>query len=161
MNPTTPPSSLSALSTSLWQERQLLELLLFKLEEEQLLLAAGRHRWLPHATREVEAVIARVQRHELDRAVSTDAAAGDLGATPGSSLRELARAAAPPWNQVLNAHHEALAGLVDEIGALAQTNRELLARGHEATRDAIDRLQGVAADDASDAGATSLLNRMV
>ena len=43
---------LQEVSTTLWQERNLLELLLFKLEEEQLLLAAGRTRWLARATRD-------------------------------------------------------------------------------------------------------------
>jgi len=51
---------LSEVSSILWRERQLLELLLFKLEEEQLLLAAGRTRWLPHATREVDRVLAQL-----------------------------------------------------------------------------------------------------
>ena len=39
---------LSDVSNILWRERQLLELLLFKLEEEQLVLASGRARWLSH-----------------------------------------------------------------------------------------------------------------
>jgi len=43
----------SELSAQLWKERELLELLLFKLEEEQLLLIAGKSRWISHATREV------------------------------------------------------------------------------------------------------------
>jgi len=38
--------SLSDLSSILWREREMLELLLFKLEEEQLILASGRSRWL-------------------------------------------------------------------------------------------------------------------
>ena len=38
--------ALSDVSNILWRERQLLELLVFKLEEEQLVLAAGRNRWL-------------------------------------------------------------------------------------------------------------------
>ena len=38
--------ALSDVSNILWRERQLLELLVFKLEEEQLVLAAGRSRWL-------------------------------------------------------------------------------------------------------------------
>ena len=41
--------ALSDVSNILWRERQLLELLVFKLEEEQLVLAAGRTRWLAHA----------------------------------------------------------------------------------------------------------------
>ena len=45
---------LNDVSTVLWRERQLLELLVFKLEEEQLLLTAGKVRWVNHASREVE-----------------------------------------------------------------------------------------------------------
>ena len=60
--------SLSEVSNILWRERQLLELLVFKLEEEQLVLAAGRNRWLPHATREVETVLGEIKRIELERA---------------------------------------------------------------------------------------------
>ena len=47
--------SVNDLSAVLWRERELLELLTFKLEEEQLLLAAGRSRWISHASREVVA----------------------------------------------------------------------------------------------------------
>ncbi|HEX4777551.1 MAG TPA: flagellar protein FlgN, partial [Acidimicrobiia bacterium] len=54
--------SLSDVSNILWRERQLLELLLFKLEEEQMILAGGRTRWLPHATREVETVLGELKR---------------------------------------------------------------------------------------------------
>ena len=53
--------ALSDVSNILWRERQLLELLVFKLEEEQLVLAAGRTRWLAHATREVENVLGEIQ----------------------------------------------------------------------------------------------------
>ena len=51
--------ALSDVSNILWRERQLLELLVFKLEEEQLVLAAGRARWLAHASREVESVLGK------------------------------------------------------------------------------------------------------
>ena len=49
------------LSAVLWRERELLELLTFKLEEEQLLLTAGKSRWIEHATREVEQVLERLR----------------------------------------------------------------------------------------------------
>src|SRR5260370_24300213 len=48
---------LREVSAILWRERHLLELLLFKLDEEQLVLAAGRTRWLPRATPDVEMVL--------------------------------------------------------------------------------------------------------
>ena len=41
---------LSEVSNILWRQRQLLELLLFKLEEEQLVLTAGRTRWITATT---------------------------------------------------------------------------------------------------------------
>ena len=69
--------SLSEVSNILWRERQLLELLVFKLEEEQLVLASGRTRWLSHATREVETILGEIKRVELerDRSLSEEKAA--------------------------------------------------------------------------------------
>jgi hypothetical protein len=64
--------ALSDVSNILWRERQLLELLVFKLEEEQLVLAAGRSRWLSHATREVETILGEIKKVELDRAVEVE-----------------------------------------------------------------------------------------
>src|SRR5919107_4550897 len=90
--------SLTELSSVLWRTRELMELLLFKLEEEQLLLAAGRARWLAHATREVEMVLEELKTVELSRAVASDAAAVELGLGPNASLRALADAAPPPWH---------------------------------------------------------------
>ncbi|MEO2104538.1 MAG: flagellar export chaperone FlgN, partial [Actinomycetota bacterium] len=58
----------SDVSNILWRERQLLELLQFKLEVEQSLLATGRTRWLSHATREIEMLIDEVKQVELARA---------------------------------------------------------------------------------------------
>ena len=84
--------ALSDVSNILWRERQLLELLVFKLEEEQLVLAAGRSRWLAHATREVENVLAEIKRIELERAVPVADAGRELGLSGSPTLRELAGA---------------------------------------------------------------------
>ena len=46
------------LSMQLMRERDLLEVLLFKLDEQQMLLATGRNRWIHHAANEIERVIA-------------------------------------------------------------------------------------------------------
>jgi hypothetical protein len=128
-----------SLSNTLFRERQLLELLVFKLEEEQLLLAAARTRWLHHATREVEAVLERLRAHELERAMQADDVARRLG-IEDVDLRTLAARAPAPWDQIFATHHEALANLVLDIDTLAATNRELLARGQQATTEALDRL---------------------
>ena len=62
--------SLSELSNILWRERRLLELLAFKLEEERLVLASGRTRWLPRASGEVDAIIEELKHVRLERAIS-------------------------------------------------------------------------------------------
>ena len=70
---------LSDLSSILWREREMLELLLFKLEEEQLILASGRGRWLAHATREVEVVLDQIRRTEVVRAAEVEVIGAQLG----------------------------------------------------------------------------------
>jgi len=128
---------LREVSAILWRERHLLELLLFKLDEEQLLLAAGRTRWLPRATREVEMVLEEIRQTELERAVEVSRVAADLALPAGTSLRQLAEATPPPWQGMLIEHRQAFLTLTDEITGLVQTNRELLVRGQKAVREVL------------------------
>ena len=129
--------SLTEVSSILWRERELLDLLLFKLEEEQLLLAAGRSRWLGHATREVEMVLGEMKRAELGRAVEVEAVAVALGLAPTASLRELADAAPAPWGDILREHRSAFLTATEEISALAQSNKDLLSAGYRAARETL------------------------
>src|SRR5947208_4817639 len=92
--------ALSDVSNILWRERQLLELLVFKLEEEQLVLAAGRSRWLAYATREVENVLAEIKRMELERAVQVADAGRALGLSGSPTLRELSSLTPAPWGGI-------------------------------------------------------------
>lgn len=131
---------LDALSEVLWHERSLLELLLFKLEEEQLLLTSGRTRWLAHATREVEAVLSQIRDAELGRSVEAGAVCAALGLPDGASLAEMADAAPAPWDDLLRQHREAFASLTAEISHLADGNRELLAMSHRATQETLASL---------------------
>ncbi|MBW0255782.1 MULTISPECIES: flagellar export chaperone FlgN [unclassified Cellulomonas] len=133
--------ALSQLSDVLWTERRLLELLLFKLEEEQLVLTSGRTRWLAHATREVETVLEQIRDAELGRSVEADAVALELGLEPGATLRTLAEHAPTPWDDLLQAHRDAFVQLTTEIGQLADGNRELLAMSHRATQETLMSLQ--------------------
>lgn len=126
---------LSEVSTILWQERHLLELLVFKLEEQQLLLAAGRTRWLALAADELDAVMDELRDVELLRAMEVDAAAGALGLAPNPSLAELAAAAPDPWDDLLAQHREALLLLADEVRDRSTHNRDLLGRGEAAVRE--------------------------
>jgi hypothetical protein len=131
---------LREVSAILWRERHLLELLLFKLDEEQLVLAAGRTRWLARATREVEMVLEEIRQTELERAVEVSRVAVDLALPSAASLRQLADAAPSPWQGILVEHRQAFLTLTEEITALVQTNRELLARGQLAVREVLASL---------------------
>lgn len=132
---------LSRLSEVLWRERHLLELLLFKLEEEQLILTAGRTRWLSHATREVDNVLDEIRAADLGRALESDDAAVSVGLEPGASLNQIAAAAPEPWDELLRAHRDAFVTLTTEIASLSQGNRELLAMSNRATQEALATLQ--------------------
>jgi hypothetical protein len=147
--------TLTEVSNILWRERQLLELLLFKLEEEQLLLAAGRSRWLAHATREVETVLSEIKRVELTRAAEVEALAVSLGLAPTASLRELSEVAPAPWNAVLEDHREAFLTATQEITSLAKDNRELLSRGYQAARQVLTSLDDNRVETYSPAGLTT------
>ena len=94
------------LSALLWRERELLELLVFKLEEEQLLLmTAGKARWLQFATREVEQVMERVREAGLARTVEVSKLAAEWGADENATLRELSdHAPADTWAEIFGAH---------------------------------------------------------
>lgn len=129
--------SLTEISSILWRERELLELLQFKLEEEQVLLAAGRTRWLGYATREVEMVLGEIRRAELGRAVEVEEVAPSLGLGANPSLRELADAAPPPWGDILREHRTAFLAASSDITALAQANKELLSAGQRAARETL------------------------
>jgi hypothetical protein len=133
---------LAEVASVLWREREALELLLFKLEEEQLVLAAGRTRWLAQATREVEIVLDRIRQTEVLRAAEVDAVAAQLGLPPNPALSTLADAAGPPWSELLHEHRRTFLALTAEIVALAETNRDLLTAGQRAARETMLTVTG-------------------
>jgi flagellar FlgN protein len=132
--------SLDEVSQTLWRQRQLLDLLLCKLEVEQLVLASGKPRWLPTVTREVEYVLAELKQVDLLRAMLIDSVAAEYGLEPGATLRQLGEAVPSPWDGLLEQHRLAFLSLSEELAAVARTNRELLAKGAATVREALDRL---------------------
>jgi flagellar biosynthesis/type III secretory pathway chaperone len=129
--------SLPDLAAVLWRQRDLLERLVYRLECEQLLLASGRTRFLATATGEVETLVSELRVLELQRAGAAERAALDARLSPSATLEELAAAAQPPWTGVLLEHREALLVLTRELGALAETNRALVAAGLRAVESAL------------------------
>lgn len=132
------PMGLSEASNILWRQRHLLELLLFKLDVEQTLLAAGRLRWLARATNEVEMVLDEIRSIELARAVAVDDVAASLGLAAGCSLRELAAAAPAPWDGILTEHRSAFLALTEEISVVARANRDLVSHGQQSVAAVLD-----------------------
>jgi hypothetical protein len=125
------------LSQILWLERELLDTLLFKLEEEQMVLASGRTRWLVRAAREVENVLQTIRESEILRSVAADAVAASLGLGHNPSLRALAESVDEPWRSILEDHHEAFTATISEVVALADANRELITTGYRSARETL------------------------
>jgi len=146
---------LAEVANILWREREALELLLFKLEEEQLVLATGRTRWLSHATREVEIVLDRIRQTELLRASEVGAVAGELGLPPNPSLTQLAEAATPPWAELFREHRRAFLALTAEITAVTEANRDLLTTGQRSAREAMLTVTGSIETYGRDGGTTA------
>lgn len=126
--------SMEDLSSVLWRERELLETLAYKLEVEQLVLAAGRTHWLAAAAREVEVVLEAIRDLEVLRAVEVDAVAEDLGLDPDPSLREIADASEEPWRSIWLDHRDAFTTVAAQITRLSESNRDLLTAGYQAAQ---------------------------
>jgi hypothetical protein len=122
------------LSSVLWHERDLLELLLYKLEVEQLVLTGARSHWLPVAAREIEAVLQEIREVELLRAVRVDDLAEHLGLGPNPSLLQIAEASPEPWRALWLDHREAFATVAAQITEMSQSNRVLLTAGYQAAQ---------------------------
>ncbi|UDY24087.1 flagellar protein FlgN [Nocardioides sp. Kera G14] len=125
------------LSLVLWRERELLELLAYKLEIEQLVLASGRSRWLAHANREIEDLLVTVRETEVLRAMAADEAGENVGLGPNPGLTALADAAAEPWRSILMEHRDALVGLTRDIADLSESNKTLITAGYRSARETL------------------------
>ncbi|MDT0261546.1 flagellar export chaperone FlgN [Jatrophihabitans lederbergiae] len=127
----------SEISTLLWREREALQLLLFKLVEEQLIVSAGQTRWLAQANDEVEAALLQLRGTDVLRAAEVDAVAEDLGLTGAPSLADLEATAPEPWATMFGEHRQALLLLSEELGRTAGENRALLSAGARAVRETL------------------------
>ena len=145
---------LAQLSTVLWREREMLEVLLFKVETEQMVLATGRTRWLSRASHEVELILEQVRDTELLRAIEADQVCCEFGLAAGSSLADVADAVEEPWRSILIQHRDELMLLVSHIATMTDKNRDLLAAGDRATYTALLAI-GAGADPLTRAGAAA------
>ena len=120
------------LSHELWTLRELLEQLVFKLEVQTLLLSAGRARWIPFASAEIEAIIEAVAEVEIAREAATRRVTAQRGLPPTASLSDLAAHLGAPWGPVFNQHRLHLLSLQAEVEELSRSNHDLARRRHDA-----------------------------
>jgi hypothetical protein len=129
--------SLAEVSNLLWREREILEHVLFKIIEQQLVLEAGQTRWLTKANAEVEAAALRLRSNEVLRSVEIDALGERIGLDAGATLTQLAAAAPEPWASLLDEHRSALRQLAFELDTGVQHNQLLLGAGARAVRETL------------------------
>jgi hypothetical protein len=138
--------SLRAFSEVLFQERRVLELLLFKLETERMLLDAGMERWLALASREVDTVLDELNKVELARSVVLAQAAPELGLDvgvngeggAGATLASVVAVVPPPWDTMFAEHQRVLKSLMGEVLLAAESSRHLLRQGYDSIRLALE-----------------------
>ncbi len=118
----------SEVSALLWRERELLELLLFKLSVQRLVLENGQMRWVGLASREIEQVLGLLRETSLSRDVEMTALAHAWGNPQAVKLSDLA-AVAPtePWREILLDHRAALTALMSELSQ-EKTSAEMYLR---------------------------------
>jgi len=124
-------------STMLWRERDALQLLLFKLVTEQLIVSSGNTRWLSQANSEIEFALEQLRGTEVLRAAETDAIADELGLPAPITLAQLEAAADEPWATLYGEHRRALLELIAEVEQVAGENRALLTAGARAVRETL------------------------
>ncbi len=129
------------LSAALWRQRELLDLLHYKYETEHLLLAAGKSRWIPRATLEVEAVIEQLQTASLRTSVMMVDVATEWGVTADANLRSVVEAApSPVWKDIFAAHLEALTAATANIKQLRSQNDTLLRQALRSTQEMLNAI---------------------
>jgi FlgN protein len=119
-------AELAAVAAMLWTERATLELLLFKVTLEHLVLSTGSARWLDRVQAEVQAVLRLLRVSEVVRAADAEALARRLHLPADTTLAGLAAAAPEPWPMILTDHRVALRELIVDIEVVAARNQRLL-----------------------------------
>lgn len=125
------------LSQVLWRERELLELLAYKLDVERMVLGSGKTRWLANATREIEAVLEEMRATEVLRATAADLVAEQMGLAPNPSLAALAERATGPWGAILADHRDAMITLAREIAETSEDAKGLITAGYRSARETL------------------------
>lgn len=126
--------ALGPLSNSLWEIRELLDMVCYLLTVERLLATSGEVSYLHYAAQQLDVATEQVRRTEIIRSAHSEAAAIQLGLGPGATLAELAVAAPAPWDEILAEHRDALRTASDRVNALRAGTDAALRAGAEAVQ---------------------------
>ncbi|MGH8979971.1 MAG: flagellar export chaperone FlgN [Acidimicrobiales bacterium] len=126
-------AALERLALCLGRQVASLRHLCFKFEIQEVVLTSGRQKWLGETTAELELAVADLHEHDQALRVALVAAAVAVGLSPESTVREVAARVPEPWSYVLEEHRKGMHELLERVGQLSRTNRQMLARGHAAT----------------------------
>lgn len=145
MNDHPDPAKLEALADTLWAERHVVELLLYKLTTAKLLLAADERRFVAPALDEVQQVVTALRDAEVRRAIALEetAAAWHVSAED-LTLAELATHAPEPMRGVFRDHQRAFRALAAEIEETSAANRKLATSALGHVQQALGALTGPA-----------------
>jgi hypothetical protein len=146
------------LSHQLWTMRELLEQLVFKLEVQGLLLAAGRARWMPYVTAEIEAIIEAIGEVEVARSSASSRLARQHSQSSTSSLAELIDHVDDTWASLLAQHRLHLLSLQSEIEEISHSNHDIAHRGLTQSREIIASLGEQSVDVYDPRGLTTSLS---
>ncbi|MEX0836298.1 MAG: flagellar export chaperone FlgN [Nitriliruptor sp.] len=143
MDDTRDVGHLEELAETLWQERHLTELLLYKLVCTRMLLAADEQRYTGICLNEVDSVLSRLRDAETHR----DDVVQALAVTWGVSIDQLylstlADRSPEPWAAIFDDHRKAFLSLTSEIESVAVDNRRLASSGLHRVQQTMAALTG-------------------
>lgn len=138
-----PPPVLEGLADTLWQERHMVERLLYRMVVARLLLAADEHRFVAAAMDEVEEVVDALRAAEARRTHALLEVADRLEVpVEDLTLAEVTRRAPVAMRTVLEDHRKAFLELTAEIEETAAANRQLASSALGRVQRSLDALAG-------------------
>jgi hypothetical protein len=138
-----PAAAFASLTAALWNEREAIDQVLFKVVQERLLLEAPALRWLPRADEELAGAIRAMRVCAQDRATHVAHIAAGLGLPARCTLAALITHAPEPWPAVLSDHRTALRVLLRDLVTAASATRRQLRRSAADVRESLDEVRAV------------------
>jgi hypothetical protein len=137
-------AALEELTSRLWDERQVVLYLLYRLTVSRQLLAADDRRFVRDALREVDGAVELLRDGELQRETALRRLAALWQVDHEQlSLPGLARRSPPPFDHLFQEHLTAFTALAAEIEQIAGENRLLAVDGLRHLTGTIDLLAGI------------------